>query len=74
VFANVSHFHPSLTFVGQVWGLPEWSALWDSTLIVDLLTNIRLGWKLMEVANALAYYDTATIIVVKTSRPNLQNI
>ncbi len=28
-------------------------------------THIRLEWKGMEVANALAYYKTATITVVK---------
>jgi hypothetical protein len=31
-----------------------------------LPTNIRLGWKLMEVANTLAYYDTASIAVLKS--------
>jgi hypothetical protein len=31
-----------------------------------LSANIRLGWKLMEVANTLAYYDTATITAVKS--------
>ncbi len=29
-------------------------------------TNIRPGWKWQEVANTLAYYDTATITVVKS--------
>ncbi len=30
-----------------------------------LPTNIRLGWKQMEVANTLAYYDTTIIMDVK---------
>ena len=31
-----------------------------------LPTNIRLGWKSMQVANTLAYYDTAIISTVKS--------
>ncbi len=31
-----------------------------------LPTNIRLGWKSMQVANTLAYYDTAIITAVKS--------
>ncbi len=31
-----------------------------------LPTNIRLGWKQVEVANTLAYYDTTTIIAAKS--------
>jgi hypothetical protein len=34
--------------------------------LLALLTNIRQGWKLMEAANLLDYYDTATITVVKS--------
>jgi hypothetical protein len=34
-------------------------------VIPGLPTNIRQGWKEMEVANPLAYYDMATIIAVK---------
>ncbi len=30
-----------------------------------LPTDIRLGWKCISIANALAYYDTATIMTVK---------
>jgi hypothetical protein len=32
----------------------------------NLPTNIRQGWKWIEVANALAYYDMATITTVKS--------
>ncbi len=31
-----------------------------------LPTNIRLGWKSIQVANTLAYYDTAIITAVKS--------
>jgi hypothetical protein len=31
-----------------------------------LPTNFRLGWKSMQVANTLAYYDTAIITAVKS--------
>ena len=31
-----------------------------------LPTNIRLGWKSMQVANTLAYYDTAIVTAVKS--------
>ncbi len=34
--------------------------------LLDLPTNIRLGWKLMDVANTLAYYDTATMTLIKS--------
>jgi hypothetical protein len=31
-----------------------------------LPTNCRLGWKSMQVANTLAYYDTAIVTAVKS--------
>jgi hypothetical protein len=31
-----------------------------------LPANVRLGWKRMAVANTLAYYDTATIMAIKS--------
>jgi hypothetical protein len=34
--------------------------------LLALPANIRLQWKCTEVANPLAYYDTATITVVKS--------
>jgi hypothetical protein len=40
------------------------------------LSNIRQGWKLMAVANTLAYYEMATIMAVKSlivQTPNRQN-
>ena len=33
--------------------------------LLDLPSNIRLGWKWIEVANTLAYYKTTTITAVK---------
>jgi hypothetical protein len=35
-------------------------------MLLGLIANIRLGWKLMEAGNTLAYYDTATIKAVKS--------
>ncbi len=34
--------------------------------LLALPTHIRLGWKLMAVANALANYDTAAFLIVKS--------
>ncbi len=34
--------------------------------ILTMPTNIRFGWKRMEVGNTLAYYTTATITAVKS--------
>jgi hypothetical protein len=39
------------------------ASLWQATA---LPANIRLGWKRMAVANALAYYHMATIVAVKS--------
>jgi hypothetical protein len=33
--------------------------------LLALTSNIKFGWKRMEVANTLAYYDTAKIIGLK---------
>ncbi len=52
----------SLIFAGKAEayqnGVPNKIPLWA------LLKKIRLGWNWMEEANALAYYDTATITAV----------
>ncbi len=48
--------------------LPEWSLLWDSTVIVTIPAfpiNIRLGWKWMAASNTPAYYNTAKNIALK---------
>jgi hypothetical protein len=47
------------------------------SMALALVTNIRLGWKQKEVANALAYYNTVTIVAVKSfivQAPGLQII
>ena len=41
------------------------TGLYINSRLLVLLTNIRLGWKRLEVANTLAYCDTATIDAVK---------
>jgi hypothetical protein len=40
--------------------------LHSNGMLLALPPNIKLGWKCREVANTLAYYDTATITAVKT--------
>jgi hypothetical protein len=39
--------------------------VFHSVSLLVLPTNIRLGWKSMQVENTLAYYDTAIINAVK---------
>jgi len=43
----------------------EFCKVLHSDRLLALPTNIRLEWKGIEVANARAYYDTATITAVK---------
>jgi hypothetical protein len=40
--------------------------VFQSGSLLVLPTNIRLGWKSMQVANTLAYYDAAIITTVKS--------
>jgi hypothetical protein len=40
--------------------------------LLALPTNVILGWKLMAVVNALAYYDTESITSVKSSTTHAQ--
>jgi hypothetical protein len=47
--------------------------------LLAMPTHIRLGWKLIAVANTLAYYDIAAFQIVKSSiiqdsLPNLSHI
>jgi hypothetical protein len=44
----------------------EFYKVFYSGSLLVLPINIRLGWKLMQVANTLAYYDTAIITAVKS--------
>ncbi len=67
MFATVSHFHPSLIFPGKAEAYQSWAptGLRFNGSLLALPTNIRLGWKWMEVANTLAFYDEATITAIK---------
>ncbi len=44
----------------------EFCKVFHSGSLLVLPTNIRLGWKSMQVANTLAYYDIAKITAVKS--------
>jgi hypothetical protein len=69
MFANAIHLHPVLIFAGK-------AAAYQSGALMEIHSNgrllplpksIRLEWKQMLVANILPYYDTATIMTVKSS-------
>jgi hypothetical protein len=45
-------------FAGKAWSI-------SIGRLLALPTNIKLGWKRIEVANTLAYYHTATTKAVK---------
>ncbi len=69
MFATAIHFHFSLIFAGKARSIPlEWSFVRCSALVVSLSCpqNIRQGCKSVQVANTLAYYDTAIITAVKS--------
>jgi len=68
VFATAIDFHLSLIFGGKARSLPlEWRCkVFHSGSLLVLPTNIRLGWKSMQVANTLAYNDTAISTAVKS--------
>jgi hypothetical protein len=67
VFANVSHFHPSLVFTSK--GGAYHSGAPNGTLLLKLAStlarNIRLECKRLTLTNTLAYYNTARITAVK---------
>ncbi len=59
MFDTFSHCHPSLVFAGLARGKP----FTELTLMVGsqpCLSKIRLGWKLLALANTLAYYSMAS--------------
>jgi hypothetical protein len=66
VFATVTHFYPSLIFTGKARCLTLELCPVRGFTLVGLRTNIGLVWKRVAVANTLAYFDTATIKVVKS--------
>jgi hypothetical protein len=52
-------------FVSKARSIPlKWGPVRGSTL-VGLLENFIPGWKIMELANTLAYYEKATITALK---------
>jgi hypothetical protein len=65
---TVGHLHPCLILVRQTGGLPKWSYWQDYTVhtterLIDLPTNVRLGWKL---TNTQACWTVVTIITLKS--------
>ncbi len=66
MFATAIHFHLSLIFAGKELTIKvEFCKAFHSGSLLVLPTNIRLGWKSMQVANTLITYDTAIITAVK---------
>jgi hypothetical protein len=61
VFGISIYFHPSLIFWSKARSLPlEWNPIrLNSGRLLALPENIRIGLKLMEMLDTLAYYDTA---------------
>ncbi len=64
-FATVSYFHPRLIIAGTAGAYHNGAPYSTLGWLVALPKNVRLGWKWMEVANTLAYYNMATITTVK---------
>ncbi len=62
MFAASIHFLLRLIFVGKA-SVSKRTLLWQAPA---LPANVRLGWKIVDVANTLAYYDIATFTVVKS--------
>ncbi len=50
---------------------PQGALLWQASAMP---VNVRLGWNLMDVVNTLAYYNTATLTVVKKLKYRTQRI
>ncbi len=65
MLATAISFHLSLLFAGKARSLPLVRVKFHSGSQLVLPTNIRLGWKSIQVANTLAYYDTALITAIK---------
>jgi len=63
-FATAIQFHHSLIFAGKAWSPPsEWQTLKGSTLEGSGLVP---RYKSKAVANTPAYYNTATVMVIKS--------
>ncbi len=59
MFAASIDFLLRLIFVGKA-SVPYGTLLWQAPA---LPANVRLGWKIVDVANTQAYYDIATFTV-----------
>ncbi len=58
IVPSESHFHPSLTFLGNAWSIPiEWGNIQGSTS--DKYFIVRCE------KNTLAYYDVMVVTVLK---------
>ncbi len=68
MFASSLHIHQSLIFSGTAgaYHSGSFTGLHPNGRLQTLPTNIKLGWRWVEVANTLAYYDTAAIMAVKS--------
>ncbi len=67
-FAIANHSYHSLIFVAKArsYKVKPLFRLHSTGRILEMPANIRLGWKLMEVINALAYGSTEFITSVKS--------
>ncbi len=67
MFATSISFHPSLIRVGKAgaYQMEPFTGLHSTSKLLALTTNIRIGWKWIEVPT-LAYYDTRTITAVNS--------
>ncbi len=63
VFVIASHFYPNLDWPAEVGSLV---GLHSKGRILALVENFRLVWKWLTEMNTLAYYDTVTIVAVKS--------
>ncbi len=61
-FLGVIYATSGIFLYGFDWVYTDSDRPYYNGKLLALLANIRLGWKWMVVTNALAYYDSATII------------
>ncbi len=63
---NCSGKHSSLLQYSNNYGSKMFNSSVIKLFTVAILANIRLGWKWIAVENTLAYYNTATIMALKS--------
>ncbi len=68
MLATAIPVHPSLIFAGKVGAYLSGALMrvQPNGRLLALPENIRLGWKLMAVANTLTFYNAAAIMAVKS--------